>query len=335
MKKPKADHSESQEFLLSLIGGFPNGLISTDKDGNITLINEIARDYLSLEMSAEKLIGVSLADLMSEVDDISDKVTFCLSNEKIPFDIEVFQTGDQFLAFKGRAIQSGMLLTIEDISQLKAMESELLFAMLQGQEKERKRIAKELHDGFGPLLSAVKLNVESFGNDLCEIQNETRLKLENTIQLIDSIAEEMRSLSHDLMPKSLIDFGLKASIEGLCSRINKASKIQVNFFAPDNDERFDPLVEFGLYRITQELINNALKHSKANNLTIQLVRHDESILLMVEDDGQGFDFYEDKDKGIGLTNIEARTSALGGIFLLDSEIGKGVTATIEIPITNS
>ncbi|MBN2521496.1 MAG: sensor histidine kinase, partial [Bacteroidales bacterium] len=201
---------------------------------------------------------------------------------------------------------------------------------------ERKRIAREIHDGIGPLLSTIKIYLESASDDLKEGKNNKVFeKIANITQMIDSVAIDIRSISHDLMPRVLEDFGLVAALENLCDKMNKLNKINVTFYTSGINGRFKKL-EFGIYRIAQELMNNAFKHSEAKNLTLQLIQHKNSIVLMTEDNGIGFDLVKitKENTGIGLKNVEARVKALGGILDIDTAIGRGVTTTIEIPITN-
>jgi two-component system NarL family sensor kinase len=179
------------------------------------------------------------------------------------------------------------------------------------------------------------LNLEAALTEILERNvPDTIMNLQSAIQLIDSMAIEMRSISHSLMPRVLEDFGLVDALENLCNKLDNTNKIKVSFLNVGVNKRCDKLVELGLYRITQELINNAIKHSKAQTIQVQLIHRSDSLMLMVEDDGIGFDLnnIKDDDEGIGLLNVESRAKAFGGDFFLDTADGRGVIATIEIPI---
>ena len=137
------------------------------------------------------------------------------------------------------------------------------------------------------------------------------------------------------MPSVLTDLGLVAALENMCRKADMAGEIEVKFFHTGFHDRLDTSLELGIFRIAQELLNNAFKHANAQQITLQLVKHPHSIMLTLEDDGEGFDYdleYDLMHHGIGLRNVETRTAALGGQFHLEAQLGQGVLATIEIPL---
>jgi signal transduction histidine kinase len=216
------------------------------------------------------------------------------------------------------------------------METGSIQSIIAGQEKERRRIAREIHDGIGPLLSYSKLELDAF---LDEYENLSKKaaedKLLNIRQTIDSITNDLRDLSHHLIPRLLEEFGLYSAFNNLISKLNNSIKVKVEFYSNIGIEiRFDHDLELNLYRCGQELINNAVKHAKATEILVQLIKHDQSIVLMVEDDGIGFEQLENNqdDFGIGLTNIETRVRTLNGEFILESAKNKGTTASIELAL---
>ena len=147
--------------------------------------------------------------------------------------------------------------------------------------------------------------------------------------MIDQAADDLRTISHNLMPKVLSDFGLVEAIDSLCDKIDEAG-LRVEFISTGIEKRLNKVSELSLYRITQELINNTLKYGQATKITVQLIKRDQSIRLMYEDDGKGFDL-NSISKGLGLMNIENRAKALAGQVTFDSQPIQGMTAIIDIP----
>jgi signal transduction histidine kinase len=327
--------SEFNDILTSIISCTPFGLIAFDLSGDIIIANHLAKQYLDLPYEVDDLPKRNILDCLNEIPVIEDVLRNCLTKGRKPFNLESVQFNGKQISFKGRLIFDGFVIAIENITQLKEMEADSLFAMIEGQELERKRLAKDIHDGLGPVLSIIKLNLEAVLAEIKENNDSGSIKnLKTALELIDSMAGEMRSISHSLMPRVLEDFGLVDALESLCNNLDNSNKIKVSFLNVGVKDRFDKLVELGLYRITQELLNNAMKHSKAQNIQVQILNRSDSLVLMVEDDGVGFNIQdiEDNGEGIGLLNIESRAKALGGSFFLDTAEGHGVIATIEIPL---
>jgi PAS domain S-box-containing protein len=335
MNTDKISFSESDDFLVSVISSAPYGILTIDWNGEITIANYLAREYLGLKYEVKELPGKNILDCVDHIGILKKMLRKTLKKNKKAFNLETILYDNQYLNFKLRVIHNGFLLTVENITRLKDIEAAALNSTFEGQELERKRLAKEIHDGLGPLLSTVKLTLETVVSELKQKDNASALqKLENTSMLIDSITGDLRNISRDLMPTVLEDFGLVAALENLCRRLDEANKLKVNFYSSGMKNRFEKNLELGLYRIGQELVNNAIKHSGGTTLNFQLIRHKNSIVLMVEDNGTGFneEAKNPANHGIGLINIEARTKALGGEFFIDSSEGRGVIATVEIPL---
>jgi signal transduction histidine kinase len=160
-------------------------------------------------------------------------------------------------------------------------------------------------------------------------------KLLNIRETLDSITNDLRALSHHLIPRLLEEFGLFSAFSNLITKINNSVKTKVEFYCNFGPEiRFEKDLELNLYRCGQELLNNAVKHAGASEILVQLIKHDQSIVLMVEDDGRGFQHQSNNPEefGIGLTNIETRVRTLNGEFIIESRENKGTTASIEIPL---
>jgi signal transduction histidine kinase len=204
-------------------------------------------------------------------------------------------------------------------------------AMIATQEQERKRISRDLHDDIGTKLSALSLFLSCLNEKALVTHNEQiRSLAESSQQFIKEAMQDVRSLLVNLSPSVLEEFGYTTAVEGLVNKINETNMIRFNLVVFGMKERLQIDYELPLYRITQELINNVLKHAAAKQVSLQIGQRDEKIILMMEDDGKGFDVHAHKD-GYGLHNLDSRTKLLKGTMIIDSQPGKGTSVLIEIP----
>jgi two-component system, NarL family, sensor histidine kinase DegS len=208
-------------------------------------------------------------------------------------------------------------------------------ALLQGQEEERKRLSKEMHDGVGQMLTGLKLMVENFSNKESwsdyDRQNATNLR-----QLVGQTIQEVRSISNNLMPTVLNDFGIKLALKQLIDSTTRNTAVRLLFGSNLKDERFDQRVEIGLYRIAQEALNNAVKHAEASEITVELVKDNTKVMLRVKDNGKGFKANKKKLMNLplpthGLHNIQERVHLLDGILKMNTATGRGTEIIVEIP----
>ncbi len=215
----------------------------------------------------------------------------------------------------------------------KIYDKKLLSSMIQAEEGERQRIAKDLHDGLGPLLSSAKMSISYISKD--DISPDTRKDMLTRIgSAIDESIGSIREISNNLSPSTLTNFGLVRSIALFVNRLPLPPGIEINFKSNIKQQRFDHSTEMLLYRICSELINNALKHSGASVVNILLNLNPSSITLNYIDNGRGFDLNvvsQRADKGIGLSNIESRVTLLDGTLKIDSNTESGTSIIIEIP----
>lgn len=202
-------------------------------------------------------------------------------------------------------------------------------AVFQAQEEERRRIAKELHDGVGQTISAVKLNYQSLSQkiDQPELMSDFR-KVE---KMLENAGTEVRNISHQMIPKELEQFGLVAAVEGMLSLNLENAPVQYQFEHSGFSERIGSQIELVLFRVLQELVSNVIKHSKASQLTVQLVKLKTHVVMNVSDNGIGFDVERKEKNGIGLLNIASRIDAIKGNLHYESASG-GTTVTIRTPL---
>lgn len=213
--------------------------------------------------------------------------------------------------------------TTMDITSKKLAETNEMKALVMGQDIERRRIAEDLHDSLGQKLSGIKILCESQGKE----PNLSVLK-----PMLDEAIEEVRFISHNLMPSILEDFGLKNALKHMCRKSQHVNGTHISFRSY-GVKQLNRGIEFGIYRIAQELLNNSLKHAHANEINLQLFERENKLILMLEDDGKGFNSRKTNfENTFGLNSITSRTKAMNGIFMIESQQGKGTVATVEIPL---
>jgi two-component system, NarL family, sensor kinase len=209
-----------------------------------------------------------------------------------------------------------------------------LRAVITATEEERKRIAKDLHDGVVQGLTGLKMRLQNQLH-LSPMSAELQEALQKTSSLLDENINELRNISHQMMPRALSELGLIPAFEDLLNKAFGHSDIQYSFEHHRLEcERFDERVEISLYRITQELINNIIKHAGAKAVSVQLLKTATHLVLVVEDNGKGFAYADEANRnGIGLMNISSRAKALNGEIHYSQGQEHGTVATIRIPIT--
>jgi len=219
---------------------------------------------------------------------------------------------------------------VEDSRRL--TEKMFLNTIIQTEEKERKRFAKDLHDGLGPLLSSVKMAVSSLAQ--MKHTDASREIVENTEIVIDEAIKSLKEISDNLSPHVLNNFGLVRALNNFANKINITKTIQINLVSDLKDERFDSNVEVVLYRVICELINNTIKHAKATKIDISLIKEDVHLKIVYQDDGKGFDINkiveQSASSGMGFSNIYSRINSLKGEINIESEHKKGTLVTIKV-----
>nr|AOE13681.1 sensory box, GGDEF family protein [uncultured bacterium] len=220
----------------------------------------------------------------------------------------------------------------EKMSQQKIISSKII----ENQEKEQNRIAKDVHDGIGQMLTGLKYNLESINlNDI----KKTTIKIKHLKELTTNIIKGVRTATFNLTPPELADHGIVPAIGKLTKELGKLTGKEILFFnKTDFNNRLDSLTEINIYRITQEAINNAIKYADSSNIVVSL-SHSKSLLsLVIDDDGKGFEPSKVKkvnngDGGMGMTFMKERIKYIDGRFFLNSELGKGTRVTLNIPIS--
>ena len=206
-------------------------------------------------------------------------------------------------------------------------------AVMEAEENERQRIAKDLHDGVGQMMSAAKMNLSAFESEMHFTNSEQKEAFGKIINLLDESCKEVRTVSHIMMPNALLKNNLGIAIRDFADKLSNKT-LQVHVSAQGLNERMDSNVETVLYRVVQECVNNAIKHAGATTLDISLIRDKDGISSTIEDNGKGFDT-NDKEQynGIGLKNIITRIEYLKGTVDFDSAPGRGTVVAFHVPLT--
>jgi two-component system, NarL family, sensor kinase len=230
----------------------------------------------------------------------------------------------QQLAKQQDELQQQRIRELEKDKQLIAVDS-----LLKGQEEERSRLAKDLHDGLGGLLSGVKYSLSNMKDNLI-VTPDNMAVFERSLDMLDTSIKELRRVAHNMMPEMLTKFGLDEALKEYCNTINTAKRITLQYQSLGMEKRPDSSTEIIIYRIVQELLNNILKHAEASQAFIQVIREDNRLNIVVEDNGKGFDtVILEKSKGAGWANIRSRVEYLKGQLDIHSEPGKGTLVNIE------
>ncbi len=216
---------------------------------------------------------------------------------------------------------------------LKNHELKEMGARLEVQDKERKRIAQDLHDRLGSVLSMAKIHFKSIEENISLTHEQHVNQYQMGNNLLDEACEEVRQIAHDMVSGVLYKFGLMSALQSLEKSINKSGKLHITVLGFGMEEtRLADEIEISIYRIVQELLSNVLKHAKASELTIQVIKKDKNLNVQVEDNGIGFNQDNTFSGGIGLKNVQARIENLDGELNIDSGKGSGTTINIDIPL---
>ena len=213
------------------------------------------------------------------------------------------------------------LTSLEDQQKLSVSN-----ALIEGEEVERKRIARDLHDGLGSMLSGLKIHLKL-------AEKENALSAVEVNNLLDKSIKELRNISQNLMPESLLKLSLEHALRDLCMA-NSNAKTQIEFQYLIQKPNLPKNYEIVIYRIIQELLNNALKYAEASLILVSCSQNKDTFFITVEDNGVGFDIMDKNNNGMGLRNIKNRVEILKGKLEIESEVNKGTSAYIELKVKN-
>jgi signal transduction histidine kinase len=210
-------------------------------------------------------------------------------------------------------------------------EKRVLNAIINTEENERKRFAKDLHDGLGPILSTVKMSVSALNERIKDPSGIVILN--NTNHLVNEAIATIKDISNNLSPHVLSNFGLSSAIGAFTTKINQTKAVEIIFKSNMENIRLENEKEVVIYRAVCELINNSILHSGASRIEIELNKHEKFVTLQFNDNGRGFDtnaLMNEDTKGMGLSNIETRVKTVEGVFVIESNPGNGTSALIRM-----
>ncbi len=227
-----------------------------------------------------------------------------------------------FITYQKRLLKKQIELNDVKVAQQERLLQNSIFA----QEKERSRVARDLHDEVGAMLSVVKLNIGRLEKKTTE--PEAKVLAVETKTYLDNVITQVRRISRALLPPSLKKLGLFSAVTELGTWVNKSGVVVVSCFKIGNQFRFAAEKELALFRIIQELLNNSLKYAEAGNINIIIKFGKSKLAIAYNDNGKGFNLEEKANSGLGLSNLESRTQLLNAKFKMKSKAGKGMSAII-------
>ncbi|NGP75348.1 PAS domain S-box protein [Balneolaceae bacterium YR4-1] len=243
-----------------------------------------------------------------------------------------------------RVEEDGSILwdsVIFDITERKRLREQVFQSVIEGEDRERKRIARELHDGIGQYLTAANMNLEAIKKDVKKLPEKRENQFVKGLSLLNESINEIRSISQNLMPKAIEDYGLVRAVEALIESFRDSTEIVFYFNSKIHEEELGERRKVNIYRIIQEAVQNAVKHSECSNVSIQLYQENEMIYLTVEDNGKGISSpnkgvgENHHGNGLGIKSMRSRAKALSASLVLDSAPGKGSVISLGIPLTDN
>jgi signal transduction histidine kinase/predicted ATPase len=215
-------------------------------------------------------------------------------------------------------------------SMIELQKDSHMKALVQVQDNERKRIASDLHDSLGSLLSSVRLRFNGLQEDFARKLPDKSGRYSDTLSLLDEAIAELRSVSHRMVPVSLGRFGLKSALQTLADQINESEQLEVDLQILGYEQRVAEEIEVAVYRICQELVQNVIKHAGASAVRIQIIFHDDALNVIVEDNGKGMKKNEIVP-GLGFNTLQSKVDLFKGTFTIETQPGKGMMVLVDLP----
>ena len=307
-------------------------------------------DFIAANDSAIEKYGYGLAELKKmkiydlhpkeDLEVVKKEISRSLKKKRTGFDVwqQVTKKGEKLTAeISGSEIYYDgnirRLVVVNDITVQKQAEERAISAIIEGEERERQRIAKELHDGLGQYLSAANMNLESVYEDAQNLSESLNKTFKNGLELLNYAISETRNISQNLLPKAIQDYGLELGIEALINHLRNNSDIQFYLYRNLNGVKIPENIQINLYRIAQEALNNAIRHAQPDSINVQLVYSEGEILFIVEDDGSGFEPDKITGDGLGLKSMKTRVGAMAANIDIVSNLGRGTLVSVVVPLS--
>lgn len=332
------DATISRNYFNNIFNSVSDMVFVLDKKGTIKDINQSVSTQL--KYAKHKLIGTSIEELCNdEINSIFKnilkqlsihngfvtKTTYFQTCDKIKIPVEITVTW----LINERNRRDGILLTAKDVAIKQQTEKLVIRAIIDTEERERQRFARDLHDSLGQQLSGIKFHI---GTSAATIKNpKQKLLLKKSNEELIKVQAEMRGICFNLAPKPLREFGLLVAVKELCNQIARGRKIQF-IIRHDEIPALPTDMATDIFRIIQEFINNALRHGKANKIKIIFSCNNENINIDLKDNGAGFDLNKANGTGMGLQNVKSRVKSHNGEIKIKSALGKGTEYFFSLPL---
>ncbi len=344
----------SRNYYDNILKNMTELLIVTDSSGQIETINQKAINLLGFknkELRNSKIEKLFIAPSQTDKPDSESKemelqaisnqemTLFSKKGEQIPVLVSTS------ILYNKKGEISQYILVARDLTERKAMYQKLekerkekQVAINDAHEEEKFRIAIDLHDGLGQILTATSYSFQNYFGERNDGDPEYQKSVENVQSMLDAAINETKNIAHNLIPIALKDFGLIVAINNLIEQANQKSEIKFSFNTFNYTARINEKLEKAIFRIFQEAVNNIIKHSKAKNASFQINKFDGELVIVIEDDGVGFELNKknisNKLNGIGLIGMNERILAFNGTFTINTQPGAGTEILIEIPCFN-
>ncbi|MCF8256564.1 MAG: PAS domain S-box protein [Flavobacteriales bacterium] len=322
---------KSEEWLRFLFENVNDVILGLHWDGTVLSINRPQQGY-----SVSDVVGSNIYHSMEASVALKLQENLALSSETgQPFEMMMRHLGadgtyewyhTHYCPVESREM---LICVSRNITHMKESELQVMNGMTIGQEQERRRLGAELHDGVGQILSSIALELSQMRESKA-CNDDVRSRMQELGDRVTEAINEVRNISHDLMPGLLDSFGLAHAVREVCRNMQARAGISIIVDSVDMDTEYPEAVQTHLYRITQELITNCVRHAHCTRVHVNLIDHGDMITLSVEDDGIGFNT-EEKVNGIGLRNVRSRASILGGTLSVESSGTSGTLVLVEIP----
>ena len=329
---------ETTEKLQIISENVPAQILHTDLEGNILEIN---KDAEGIKMSD---VGRNIANFLPE----DEMKTFLKTMAKVSAEkknhtiitrafnfYENYQWYSTIIGpLHSKGEQNGFLMVGQDITDRINQEDRIMSAVLEAEDRQKSHIARDIHDGLQQTLTVALMNFESI-TELDKHLPESELqKYSRGVMQLEKGLQETRQIAYSLIPKAVEDFGFIETVDNLLEELNQSSETYFNFYTNLKKRISNQNIEYNLFRITQESLNNIIKYAKAKEVFVQLTEQDKVLQLTIEDDGIGFDTDAilNAKSSFGLFNMRKRAESLSGKIVIDSTVGRGTLIYIEIPL---
>ena len=329
----------SRNYFNNIFNSVTDMVFVLDKAGIIKDINLSVLDHL--KYNKEEVINKSIDDFCASTENalfkfiikqlraehkLSNQITYLKSSSDVKVSVYL---NASWLNYHGYA-KNGILLLAKDITEQLQTESALLRAIIDTEEKERQRLARDIHDSLGQQLSAIKFYISACAETA---RNKSqRLKLEKCNEQMVDVLADMREICFNLIPKTLREFGLIKAVKELCQQVARDNKIDFKILNEESMTDLPTNISIDIFRIIQEFINNAQKHGKASKIIMKFLKNENAITINLKENGIGFIENHISSKSMGLQNVRSRVKSHNGEIKIKSFLGKGTQYFFSFPL---